>query len=79
MGSIGFSNISRSHQDPVKTSDPLYDRLTKIDEQFDARRHWRHCKTMGAVRNQGRCGSCWVNTLKYYSTNSYLKINTFSK
>lgn len=62
MGSIGFSDISRSLQDPVKISDPLYDKLTKIHEKFDARKHWRHCKTMGAVRNQGRCGSCWVNT-----------------
>ncbi|CAH1731588.1 unnamed protein product [Aphis gossypii] len=60
MGSIGFSNISRSLQDPVKTSDPLYDRLKKIYETFDARKHWSHCKTMGVVRNQGRCGSCWA-------------------
>jgi len=79
MGSILFSNNSRSLQDPVKTSDPLKDGLTKIYEKFDARNHWRHCKTMGAVRDQGRCGSCWVNTLYYYSTNSCIKINTFSK
>jgi len=79
MGSIGFSNISRSLHGPVKTSDPLYDGLTKIHKKFDARKHWRHCKTIGAVRDQGNCGCCWVSTLNYYSTNSYIKINTFSK
>ncbi|KAF0728528.1 cathepsin B-like, partial [Aphis craccivora] len=60
MGSIGFSNISRSLHGPVKTSDPLYDGLTKIHKKFDARKHWRHCKTMGAVRDQGNCGCCWA-------------------
>lgn len=27
---------------------------------FDARVHWPQCKSIGSIRNQGRCGSCWA-------------------
>lgn len=32
----------------------------KIPEQFDSRKHWPNCPTIGQIRDQGNCGSCWV-------------------
>jgi len=27
---------------------------------FDARERWEHCESIGRIRNQGDCGSCWA-------------------
>jgi len=29
-------------------------------EHFDAREKWSHCKSIGSIKNQGHCGSCWA-------------------
>jgi cathepsin B len=29
-------------------------------ESFDSRTQWPQCKTIGDIRNQGQCGSCWA-------------------
>ncbi|XP_050426696.1 cathepsin B-like [Adelges cooleyi] len=29
-------------------------------ETFDAREVWKHCQTIGHIRHQGPCGSCWA-------------------
>ncbi|CAK9010183.1 Cathepsin B [Cleaved into: Cathepsin B light chain, partial [Durusdinium trenchii] len=29
-------------------------------ESFDARAHWPKCNSIGLIRNQGPCGSCWA-------------------
>lgn len=29
-------------------------------EKFDAREAWRGCKSIGTIRDQGQCGSCWA-------------------
>jgi len=34
-----------------------------LPETFDAREHWPNCPTIREVRDQGSCGSCWVNRL----------------
>lgn len=31
-----------------------------IPTSFDARTQWPHCTSIGSIKNQGHCGSCWV-------------------
>ena len=31
-----------------------------IPASFDARQHWKQCPSVGHIRNQGQCGSCWA-------------------
>lgn len=31
-----------------------------IPDSFDARTQWSTCPTVGEIRDQGSCGSCWV-------------------
>ena len=36
------------------------DGLAYIPESFDAREHWSHCTSIGTIRDQSNCGSCWA-------------------
>lgn len=31
-----------------------------LPEEFDARTAWPNCPTIGEIRDQGSCGSCWA-------------------
>ena len=44
---------------PEKDIVPLED----IPDTFDARVQWPNCLSIGDVRDQGSCGSCWVSTI----------------
>ncbi|EYB81603.1 hypothetical protein Y032_0378g287 [Ancylostoma ceylanicum] len=40
----------------IKEIDPVGD----IPESFDARDHWPKCTSIGYIRDQSACGSCWA-------------------
>ena len=42
---------------PVKEITPL----DAIPDEFDSRTNWPNCKTIGDIRDQADCGSCWVS------------------
>lgn len=55
----------------VHESNNMYPKLEQIlsytdvqidlPDNFDAREHWPNCPTIREIRDQGSCGSCWVN------------------
>jgi len=34
--------------------------IRAVPDSFDARQQWPQCDTIKAIRDQGRCGSCWA-------------------
>ena len=34
-----------------------------LPKEFDSRTAWPHCPSIGELRDQGACGSCWVKHL----------------
>jgi len=61
LGSKGVQIVNHENIHTYKTHDPAYDSVSgNIPKKFDARRKWRNCKTIGAIRDQGNCGSCWA-------------------
>ena len=59
-------------KDPNNFKLPLKkQRLQSINlpSSFDARQKWPVCKSIGEIRDQSNCGSCWVrkqNEINYY-------------
>lgn len=44
---------------PLKERDADFE-ATAIPAHFDARLQWSECSSIGRIRNQGNCGSCWA-------------------
>lgn len=45
----------------------IHSNVQNVPLNFDARRRWPFCQSIGTVRDQGSCGSCWV--IKYFIEN----------
>mmetsp|Transcript_118826 Transcript_118826/g.236732 ORF Transcript_118826/g.236732 Transcript_118826/m.236732 type:complete len:543 (+) Transcript_118826:60-1688(+) len=46
---------------PLKEGTQLQDSFDSgTPVSFDVRKHWRHCRSMKTIRNQGDCGSCYA-------------------
>jgi len=62
---MGVHPDSKSYTLPVKqhlVGGALYD---DIPENFDSRDQWPDCPTLREIRDQGSCGSCWVNNAAF--------------
>nr|BAD23812.1 cathepsin B-N1 [Tuberaphis styraci] len=61
LGSKGVQAAKQASPDMFKTHDEAYNSWSnRIPSSFDARKKWRKCSTIGEVRDQGKCGSCWA-------------------
>ncbi|KAG8223837.1 hypothetical protein J437_LFUL007858 [Ladona fulva] len=56
---MGVHPDSKLHRLPVKLEDYLLSD-EEIPENFDSRKQWPNCPTIGEIRDQGSCGSCWA-------------------
>jgi len=48
-----------------KTRDLRYVTHGEVFKEFDARKHWPECKTIGEVHNDGNTDLSWVNIRIY--------------
>jgi len=55
MGSLPKTGMNRL---PLK--DALSETAQDIPDNFDAREQWPNCPTIGEIRDQASCGSCWA-------------------
>lgn len=43
----------------------LYLTASSLPTSFDARTQWPNCKSIGEIRDQSICGSCWVSKILF--------------
>lgn len=61
-----LKKICGAKMTPANELEPSIERVTHkhkklvLPKEFDARKHWGHCSTIGAILDQGHCGSCWA-------------------
>jgi len=55
-GLLGVAEDAHKYRLPVRHIEPLKD----IPDEFDSREAWPNCPSIGEIRDQGSCGSCWA-------------------
>ncbi|XP_025198391.1 cathepsin B-like cysteine proteinase 3 [Melanaphis sacchari] len=58
---LGSKSLKGVPKNSIKKNDDKYTKVEEIPKFFDARIEWEYCKTIGKVRDQGNCGSCWAH------------------
>ncbi|CAL8089180.1 unnamed protein product [Calicophoron daubneyi] len=55
---------ARRNPPDVRKKYPVVDRRPEngepLPDEFDARKRWPNCKSIGMIRDQSSCGSCWA-------------------
>ncbi|XP_076042541.1 cathepsin B-like [Oratosquilla oratoria] len=57
-GLMGVHKDSKWHLPPVLHHENI--NLSDLPNEFDSRTAWSMCPTIGEIRDQGSCGSCWA-------------------
>lgn len=53
------------------SSSPPDDGDVDLPKDFDARKRWPKCKSIGMIRDQGPCGGCWAISVAQVATDRY--------
>lgn len=61
---MGVHPHSKYHMPSIKIHE-LGD--SALPTNFDARQQWPNCPTIREIRDQGSCGSCWVNLILFFN------------
>uniref|UniRef100_A0A5S6QTM7 Fibrinogen C-terminal domain-containing protein n=1 Tax=Trichuris muris TaxID=70415 RepID=A0A5S6QTM7_TRIMR len=59
-GMMGVAYHYANEDQEVLTTKTYHHLAMPIPESFDAREQWPHCPTVGEIRDQSNCGSCWA-------------------
>lgn len=78
MGSLILKNMANDRDIPIEipstTDTPVKEKNVDTDdnhvfsyddlpENYDARKMYPHCTTISSIKDQSRCGSCWVRNI----------------
>jgi hypothetical protein len=59
MWSLGGALLPSDY--PRERLKRMYHEDRPIPDEFDARKEWPECTSIGEIWRQGHCGSCWVS------------------
>ncbi|KAG5473741.1 hypothetical protein LSCM1_04371 [Leishmania martiniquensis] len=72
---MGVISMSTDDVPPRVFSDE--EQQQELPESFDAAEHWPHCVTIGEIRDQSNCGSCWAFAAVEAISDRYCTVSGF--
>jgi len=62
VGQFKYILGAKATPEIIKKTIPVvtHDKTLKLPTEFDARKAWPQCATIGRILDQGHCGSCWA-------------------